>query len=67
MPVPARIEYEAIGFDVYAEAPLGFLVIEIATSQEAKIALRMRRSTFDDLAERIAKARSDLEKRAPRP
>jgi len=66
MPAPTRIEYEAIGFDVYAEAPGAFLVIEIATSQEAKVALRMRRSTFDDLAARIAKAQSDLEKRAPR-
>jgi len=58
MPEPERIEYEAIGSEVFAASQLGYLVIEIATDQGAKIALRMRRSTFDDLAARIAKARS---------
>jgi hypothetical protein len=67
MSEPSRIEYEAIGFDVYAEAHLGMLVIEIATSQGAKVAVHMRRSTFDDLAERIAKAQSDAGRRAQRP
>jgi hypothetical protein len=65
MPTPERIEYEAIGSEVFAASHLGMLVIEIATSQGAKVALHMRRSTFDDLAERIAKARSASEKRGP--
>ena len=65
MPTPERIEYEAIASDVFAEAAGAFLVLEIATAQGAKVALRMRRSAFDDLAARIAKARADLEKRAP--
>jgi hypothetical protein len=66
MQEPSRIEYEAIGSEVFAEAHLGMLVIEIATSRGEKVAVHMRRSTFDDLAEQIAKAKADVDKRAPR-
>jgi hypothetical protein len=62
MTTPEKLEYEATGFEVYAESPLKSLVVEIATSQGAKVALTMRRSIFDDLAARIAKAHADLEK-----
>ena len=65
MQTPERVEYEAIASDVFAESAGAFLVLEIATALGAKVALRMRRSTFDDLAMRIAKAHADLEKRAP--
>jgi hypothetical protein len=63
----SRTEYEAIGFEVFAEDHLGYVVIQVATPQGTKVALRMRRSTFDNLAERIAKTHADVEKRAPNP
>jgi hypothetical protein len=66
MPSPARVEYEVIASKVFAEAPLGYLVLEIATPQGEQIALRMRRSTFDELAARVAMARDDLERRSQR-
>jgi hypothetical protein len=64
MPEPSRIEYEAIGFEVFAEEHLGYLVIEVVLPNQDKVALRMRRSTFDDLAGRIAEAQSKRDERA---
>jgi hypothetical protein len=64
MSAPSRIEYEAIGSRVYLEAHLGLVVLELATSQGSKVAVHMRRMTFDDLAERIAKAQLDANDRA---
>jgi hypothetical protein len=62
-----RIEYEATDFEVFLERPLGLIVIEIATADpDKKIAVQMRRSVFDGLCERIAKARSAEDKRAHR-
>ena len=66
MPEPSRTEYEAIDFEVFAEEAMGYLVIGVATSDGQIIALRMRRSTFDDLAEQIAKAQSKRDERAGR-
>jgi hypothetical protein len=63
MPTPERVEYEVIASKVYAEAHLGYLVLEIATPQGEQIALRMRRSTFDELAGHVAAALVGLEKR----
>jgi len=60
-----RIEYEATDFEVFLEAPLGLIVIEIATANpDKKVAVHMRRHVFDSLCEHIAKARSDADKRA---
>ena len=63
MPTPERTEYEVIGSKVYAAAQLGYLVLEIATPQGEQIALHMRRSTFDELAAHVARARAALERR----
>ncbi len=65
MPTPDQVEYEAIGFEVFAAAPFALLAIEIATSQGTRLSVHMRRSTFDDLAARVAEAHAVLEKRAP--
>jgi hypothetical protein len=65
VPEPERIEFEAIGFRVFAEEHLGFVVVEIATALDATVALRVRRSTFDDLVEQLTSARSERNKRAP--
>ena len=63
-----RIEYEATDFEVFLEEPLGLIVMEIATPDpDKKVAVHMRRHVFDGLCERIAKARLDEDKRAPRP
>ena len=64
MPEPSRIEYEALAFEVFAEEALGYLVIGVAASDGQKIALRMRRSTFDDLAVQIAGAKACRDARA---
>jgi hypothetical protein len=61
---PSRIEYEAIDSLVYPETNLGMIVLELATSEGSKLAVHMRRSTFDDLAARIAKAQFDADDRA---
>jgi hypothetical protein len=64
MSEPSRIEYEALAFEVFAEEHLGYLVIAVATSDGQKVALRMRRSTFDDLAVQIAGAKACRDARA---
>ena len=64
MSAPSRIEYEAIDSLVYLEAHLGMVVLELATPEGSKLAVHMRRSTFDDLAARITKVQYDADDRA---
>jgi hypothetical protein len=51
-----RDGFEAIGAEVFVEPALALMVFDIADPNGEKIRIHMRRTTFDDLAGRIAEA-----------
>jgi hypothetical protein len=57
-----RIEYEVQSSEVFAEEHLGMVVLEIASSQGEKVAIVMRRSVFETLADQIQKAKAGFDK-----